>query len=284
MFLADYKTRWEGLPDLLMYASVIDEGVMLLQDGALMATWKYRGPDLASATFEEMANISARLNKILLLGTNWMLHVDAIRSHSQDYPESTFPDPITRLIDMERRQQFTLEGSHFESEYFLSLTYLPPMQKEEKLKGFLFEGETVKRDVATRALDYFKSKISQFHDILTSLFQARRLGAIEEKDEFGYVLRFNEQLRYIRRTIGSHDYKFAEPEIPIDLQEIIPTEDFWAGVSPRYGETWIRVVAIDGFPAKSIPGILAVLDTLPFEYRWSTRAQTLDPEEAKGLL
>ncbi len=284
MFLADYKTRWEGLPDLLMYASVIDEGVMLLQDGALMATWKYRGPDLASATFEEMANISARLNKILLLGTNWMLHVDAIRSHSQDYPESTFPDPITRLIDMERRQQFTLEGSHFESEYFLSLTYLPPMQKEEKLKGFLFEGETVKRDVATRALDYFKSKISQFHDILTSLFQARRLGAIEEKDEFGYVLRFNEQLRYIRRTIGSHDYKFAEPEIPIDLQEIIPTEDFWAGVSPRYGENWIRVVAIDGFPAKSIPGILAVLDTLPFEYRWSTRAQTLDPEEAKGLL
>ena len=96
MFLADFKTRWEGLPDLLMYASVIDEGVMLLQDGALMTTWKYRGPDLASATYEEMANISARLNKILLLGTNWMLHVDAIRSYSQGYPESSFPDPITR--------------------------------------------------------------------------------------------------------------------------------------------------------------------------------------------
>ena len=284
MFLADFKTRWEGLPDLLMYASVIDEGVMLLQDGALMTTWKYRGPDLASATYEEMANISARLNKILLLGTNWMLHVDAIRSYSQDYPESSFPDPITRLIDMERRQQFTLEGSHFESEYFLSLTYLPPMQKEEKLKGFLFEGESVKRDVATRALDYFKGKISQFDDILTSLFQARQLGTIEEKDELGCVLRFNEQLRYIRRTIGGHDFRFAEPEIPIDLQEIIPTEDFWAGVSPRYGKKWIRVIAIDGFPAKSIPGILAVLDTLPFEYRWSTRAQTLDPEEAKGLL
>src|SRR6266567_1966525 len=284
MFLADFKTRWEGLPDLLMYASVIDEGVMLLQDGALMTTWKYRGPDLASATYEEMANISARLNKILLLGTNWMLHVDAIRSYSQDYPDSSFPDPITRLIDMERRQQFTLEGSHFESEYFLSLTYLPPMQKEEKLKGFLFEGESVKRDVATRALDYFKGKISQFDDILTSLFQARRLGTIEEKDELGYVLRFNEQLRYIRRTIGGHDFKCAEPEIPIDLQEIIPTEDFWAGVSPRYGKKWIRVIAIDGFPAKSIPGILAVLDILPFEYRWSTRAQTLDPEEAKGLL
>ena len=54
MLLADYKTRWEGLPDLLMYASVIDEGVMLLQDGALMATWQYRGPDLASATHEEI--------------------------------------------------------------------------------------------------------------------------------------------------------------------------------------------------------------------------------------
>jgi type IV secretion system protein TrbE len=284
MFLADFKTQAEGVPDLLMYASVIDDGVILLQDGAMMATWKYRGPDLASATFEEMSNISARLNKILLLGSDWMIHVDAIRSYSQDYPDSNFPDPITRMIDMERRQQFTLEGSHFESEYFLSLTYLPPMQKEEKLKGFLFEGETVKRNVATRALDYFKSKVSQFDDILTSLFQARRLGAVEEKDELGNTLRFNEQLRYVRRTLGGDDYKFAEPEIPIDLQEIIPTEGFWAGVAPRYGKKWIRIIAIDGFPAKSIPGVLAVLDAMPFEYRWSTRALTLDPEVAKSLL
>ncbi len=284
MFLSDFKTQAEGVPDLLMYASVIDDGVILLQDGAMMATWKYRGPDLASATFEEMSNISARLNKILLLGSDWMIHVDAIRSYSQDYPDSNFPDPITRMIDMERRQQFTLEGSHFESEYFLSLTYLPPMQKEEKLKGFLFEGETVKRNVATRALDYFKSKVSQFDDILTSLFQARRLGAVEEKDELGNTLRFNEQLRYIRRTLGGDDYRFAEPEIPIDLQEIIPTEGFWAGVAPRYGKKWIRIIAIDGFPAKSIPGVLAVLDAMPFEYRWSTRALTLDPEVAKSLL
>jgi type IV secretion system protein TrbE len=283
--LAEHKQNAEGLADLLMYASVIDDGVLLLQDGALMATWRYRGPDLASATHEEMKNVSARLNSILRLGSGWMIHCDAIRSFSSDYPENgAFPDLVTRLIDVERRQQFTLEGSHFESEYFFTLTYLPPEQREEKLKGFLFEGGAVKRDVATRVLEYFEGRVAQFDDIFSSLFQAKRLRTFEERDEFATILRFNEQLRFVRRTITGDDYKFAEPEIPVDLQEILATEDFRPGVAPRYGKKFIRIVAIDGFPSKSIPGILSVLDTLPFEYRWNTRAQTLDPEEAKGLL
>ena len=33
------------------------------------------------------------------------------------------------------------EGAHFESEYFLTLTYLPPPEIEERAKGWLFEGE-----------------------------------------------------------------------------------------------------------------------------------------------
>jgi type IV secretion system protein VirB4 len=50
------------------------------------------------------------------------------------------------------------------------------------------------------------------------------------------------------------------------------------------GNKHIQIVAIDGFPATSFPGILAALDTLPFEYRWNTRAVLLDPEEAKKII
>src|SRR5262245_2036045 len=55
-------------------------------------------------------------------------------------------------------------------------------------------------------------------------------------------------------------------------------------MSPRIGQQSLRVIAIDGFPRVSFPGILGALDALPIEYRWHTRAILLDPEEARGLL
>ena len=65
---AEEGRKWvAGLPDLLLYASMIDDGILLLQDGALMATWRYAGPDLGSATHEEMAALADRLNSVLKL-------------------------------------------------------------------------------------------------------------------------------------------------------------------------------------------------------------------------
>ena len=121
MQFTEHRSRAQGLADLLLYDSLIDDGVMLLQDGALMAAWTFRGPDMASATNGEMAALSARLNSVLKLGTGWMIQCDAIRSRAPEYPgPGAFPDPITTLIDEERRQQFSAEGVHYESEYFLT--------------------------------------------------------------------------------------------------------------------------------------------------------------------
>ena len=139
---AEEGRKWvAGLPDLLLYASMIDDGILLLQDGALMATWRYAGPDLGSATHEEMAALAERLNSVLKLGSGWLVHCDAIRCEVNEYAkQGAFPDSVTSLIDDERRAQFKAEGRHYESTYFISLTYLPPMQSEEKVKGFLFKG------------------------------------------------------------------------------------------------------------------------------------------------
>src|SRR5262249_43966898 len=127
--LVEHRTHPQGLADLLLYDALVDDGVLLLQDGALLAAWAFRGPDMASATHAEMAALSARLNNILRLGTGWMLQCDAIRSRAPEYPQQgAFPDIATRIIDDERRQQFTAEGMHFESEYFLCLGYLPPLE------------------------------------------------------------------------------------------------------------------------------------------------------------
>ena len=108
--LREFRSRAKGLPDLLTYAALIEEGIVLQKDGSLLAAWEYKGIDTSSATYEELAYTSLQVsNAIKLLGTGFMLHVDAIRTTKKAYPkkeQAFFPDPASQLIDDERREFF----------------------------------------------------------------------------------------------------------------------------------------------------------------------------------
>ena len=152
MFRNESRRLPRGLADLLLPFALIEDGILLQHDGSLLAGWSYRGPDMLSASSAEMDALSARLNSALRLGSGWMVQCDAIRSRAPGYPErGSFSDRVTRVIDDERRQQFMQEGAHFESEYFLTLTYLPPVAAEERLKGWLYEGREHSGDRAAQA-------------------------------------------------------------------------------------------------------------------------------------
>jgi type IV secretion system protein VirB4 len=285
MQTTEHRMKAIGLADLLLYDALAADGVMLLQDGGLMAAWSFRGPDMASASHGEMAALSARLNAILRLGSGWMIQCDAIRSRAPEYPvPGAFPAPVTALIDEERRQQFSAEGAHYESEYFLSLTYLPPEQTEEKVKGWMFDGAQRLKSPAQRALDHFRSRVNTFNDIVCSLLQAQRLCARQTSDNFGHPHQKDELLRYVHRCITTLGHPIAKPLIPIYLNDLLATEDFVGGMAPRIGTKLLKIIAVEGFPRVSYPGFLAALDDLAIEYRWHTRAILLDPEEARGLL
>ncbi|HLH01409.1 MAG TPA: hypothetical protein VKX25_01455 [Bryobacteraceae bacterium] len=276
-----------GLADLLLPYALVEDGILLQQDGSLLAGWSYRGPDMMSAAAAEMDALSARLNQVLRLGSGWMMQCDAIRSCAPGYPDSdAFPEPVTRVIDDERRQQFMAEGAHFESEYFLTLTYLPPPEMEERVKGWLFEGSGAANAnrAAARHLDHFRLKLDAFENVFGQLFQTERLRSISTVDDYGREHVYDRLLRYLRRCVSGVDHPFALPEIPCYLNEILACEDLYGGIEPRIGRKYISVVAIDGFPRMSSPGILRELDELPIEYRWNTRAIFIDPEEARRLL
>jgi type IV secretion system protein TrbE len=283
----EHRVQPRGLGDLLLPYALIDDGVLLQQDGSLLAGWSYRGPDMMSAAAAEMDALSARLNHVLRLGSGWMVQCDAIRSRAPGYPEhGAFPDPVTRVIDDERRQQFMDEGAHFESEYFLTLTYLPPLEVEERAKGWFFEGRGAysSQKTATQHLDNFRLKVDMFENVFGQLFQAERLRRVTVSDDDGSQHAYDALLRYIRRCVSGTDHPFALPEIPCYVNEILACEDFYGGMEPRIGRKHIRVVAIDGFPRMSSPGILRELDQLPIEYRWNTRAILIDPQEARNML
>jgi type IV secretion system protein VirB4 len=266
---------------------MVDDGILLQQDGSLLAGWSYRGPDMMSASAPEMDALSARLNGALRLGSGWMVQCDAIRTRAPGYPDrGAFPDPITRLIDDERRQQFTQEGAHFESEYFLTLTYLPPSEAEERAKGWLFDGRRGhdSDQTAEQILERFRSRLDSFENIFGHLFQTERLGPRSVTDDFGCLQTHDSLLRYLRRCISGDDHPAASPEIPCYLNDQLACDDFYGGVEPRVGRKQVSIIAIDGFPKLSSPGILRELDALPIEYRWNTRAILIDPAEARSML
>jgi type IV secretion system protein VirB4 len=286
MQLTQHRHRARGLADLLLPFALIEDGILLQQDGSLLAAWSYRGPDMHSATHAEMHALTMRLNSVLRLGSGWMLHADLIRSRAPGYPDpGAFPHAVTRVIDAERRQQFMDEGAHFESEYFLTLTYLPPPESEERLKGWMFEGQSNGRSgIAQQTLERFGARIEMFENVFGTLFRIERLRRHDFADDHGFPQAHERLLRYFRRCITGEDHPFALPDIPVYLNEVLAAADFCGGIEPRVGWKHVRVLAVDGFPKVSFPGILGEIDALPMEYRWSTRAILLDPEEARGIL
>lgn len=79
-------------------------GLLVNKDGSLQVTFKYRGPDLDSATIEELSSITIRLNNAInQLGSGWVFYAEAQRVISNKYDSDTFfDDPITKKIDEER--------------------------------------------------------------------------------------------------------------------------------------------------------------------------------------
>ena len=279
----------QGLADLLLWFGLVDDGVVLQRDGSLLAAWQYRGPDLHSATHAEMAAIARRLNRIFRLGRSWMIQVDSFRTNSSGYsPEGAFPDHVTALIDQERREQFGHEGSHFENEYFLTLSYMPPVAATEKLQGFMLTGKEKDTSDGTNAgaeaLRFFKAKVRQFEDVFAAQFPITRLKAVVTNLGSGFERVDDDLLAYLRRCLTGIKGPVLQPEIPVFLNDLLAMEDFRGGMDTMMGDRHLRTLSVDGFPRSTYPGALSVLDTISCEYRWNTRAILMDPSEAQGVI
>ncbi len=73
--LKRHRSQAPGVADLLNWAAVADDGIIVNKDGSLMAAWLYRGNDNASATNAERNSVSHYINSALnQLGSGWMIH------------------------------------------------------------------------------------------------------------------------------------------------------------------------------------------------------------------
>ncbi len=93
--LHKHRSPDPGLSDLLIYAAMVEDGVIVGKNGSLMAAWVYRGDDQASSTEPQREALSFRINQALSpFGNGWMVHVDAVRRRAMPHQGSPiFPMP-----------------------------------------------------------------------------------------------------------------------------------------------------------------------------------------------
>ncbi|WP_181298980.1 conjugal transfer protein TrbE [Pseudomonas sp. Q2-TVG4-2] len=271
--LREYRDHPARLADWLPWAGLVAPGVVLNKDGSFQRTLRYRGPDLDSATDGELVATTARLNNALRrLGTGWMLHIEADRQPAAHYPTSSFPDPLSWLVDEERRGTFEATGSHFESTYHLTLVYLPREEAQSKAANLLYA------DRARHGVDWhqqltdFIAETDRFQDLLDGVMP-----------ESGW-LDDGRTLSYLHRTVSTVWQSVAVPDIPFHLDVLLADRPLTTGLSPMLGDQQLRVVSVRGFPTSTWPGVLDELNRLGIAYRWSTRFICMDKDAALSEL
>ena len=283
--LAAHRGRGAGLNDLLNYAAVVDDGVIIGKDGSLLAAWAYTGEDNASSTEAQRESISAGLNQAFVrLGSGWMMHIDAVRRPAPGYPSrdrSHFSDPVTEAIDDERRRLFESLGNMYEGQFILTVTYMPPTKVQQRLSDMMFDDDHVQRGTETeRLLGSFRRELQSIESRLGSVVKLKRLRATVDVDESGRTLRQDELLSWLQFCISGDQHPVQLPSQPVYLDAVLGGRELWTGVLPKIGRHFMQVVSIEGLPMESYPGVLSSLAELQAEYRWSSRFIFMDTHEA----
>lgn len=278
------RKKQKGLPELLQYATCIDDGVILLKNGSFLAGFRYESLDAASSTPDELGALSAQANNAFKqLGDGWMIQVDAVRRPTGKYSApgaSHFPDPLSKAIDDERRAIFENEGNLYATENILYVTYKPSLTAE-KLAGFAYtnnsgEKKEVKPSDAEKSLARFKETLGQIEDGLSISMRIERLRDFSEVDEHGQAHVYSSLLSYIQHAVTGEKHPVILPSIPMYLDCLVGGQDLVGGIHPKIGGKHIAVVAIDGFPQESWPMMLDILDGMPLSYRFSSRFVCMD--------
>src|SRR5580700_3070811 len=217
--LSEYNRKIAKLADFLPWAALVAPGVVLNKDGSFQRTARFRGPDLDSATAAELVAAAGRLNNALRrLGSGWAMFVEAQRNAAEAYPASDFPDPVSALVEAERRADFLEAGAHFESAYFLTFLWLPPAEAAGAAENWLYEGR------GDRRVDW-REVLAGFFDRTERLF-----ALVEGFAPEAAWLSDAETLTYLHSTVSTVRHAVRVPETPVGLDVLMADQPLAGGL------------------------------------------------------
>jgi type IV secretion/conjugal transfer VirB4 family ATPase len=271
--LREHRTEPAGLCDWLLWAYLVGEGVVLGKDGSLLTGWSYRGPDTSAATAEDLDVLSSHVSQAMLpFGNGWMLHWNAVRHAAPGYaPAGAFPDPVTALLDLERRRTYEASAAHFETDTFVTVSYLPPPDIYSRLARYFVQGERSGLRSWDEVLRAFLQSAGELERRLSAVLRIRRLSS-------------DELLTLLHGCLTGLDQVVRAPIEGTELDSFLADQEAVGGWRPRIGRMSIRALAIQGFPAASYLGMLDRLNSVPFALRLSHRVIPLEQATAARLI
>ncbi|EHG7377253.1 conjugal transfer protein TrbE [Campylobacter coli] len=284
--LKEFRNKAKAFPDILNYASFIDEGILLNKDGSLTAGFYYRAGDISSMTINERNTLSARINSVLkTLGNGWAVHIDCSRIKTENYidGDTFYQSNIAQILENERKHYFD-NVEHFENLFTMIFTYLPPHKNISKITDLMIIDETKNKNQSNKILEYFKNILQKLEDSLSNYIKIERMLPRTAIDEYNNEYILDDMLEYINFCICGERQKIILPNAPMFLDCLLGGRHFETGMYPRIDNQHIGIIAIEGFPSESYPNILNALTELNFDYRFNTRFIFLDDFDAQNSL
>ncbi|MDR2925514.1 MAG: conjugal transfer protein TrbE [Azoarcus sp.] len=285
--IRQHRKKWMGLADLLAYAAEVAPGVVVCKSGALLAAYMYKGTDTASCSEHEREQIVMNINRALQpLGSGWMVHVDAVRREAPGYmprEASHFPDVVSQAIDEERRQFFNERGATYDGYFVITVTWFPPLLVQKKFVELMFDDDRPAQNskAATRALlEKFEQELNGIESRLSLAVDLHRLRDHAEMQEDGSQIVRDDLLGWLQYCITGSYVPVQLPANPMYLDCVLGGQEMWGGIVPKIGGKYVQIVAVEGFPLQSTPGMLAALAEQACTYRWSSRFIFMDTHEA----
>ena len=170
----------DGFAELLRYSHMVAPEVMGLKDGGLLAGFWITGPDLESSTVQELEHLSDMMARVInQLDVRWCIHFEFFRRESHSYPNGSFHETTTKLIDLERYAQFQQEAGHFESVQAMFVTYVPPIFEKsafaQKTKKLVLGEDESYEHVVEKQLERFEEVLRGMKDSLSLIVKVRRM-------------------------------------------------------------------------------------------------------------
>ena len=285
--LKEFRNTAQAFPDILNYASFIDDGILLNKDGSLTAGFYYRAGDISSMTYADRNSLSAKINALLLrLGNGWAVHIDCARIKTENYllGKTYYAAPIPKILENERKRYFE-NVEHFENMFTMIFTYLPPFKNITKIVDMMVVDEGVNKNRNERIVEYFKNQISELERTLSIFIKIERMRQRVAEDEFKNECILDDLLEYIHFCICGERQRVILPSgATMYLDCLVGAKQFTTGLRPKIDDNFIGVVAIEGFPSESYPNILNALSELSFDYRFNTRFIFQDNQSALSAL
>jgi len=263
--------RRKGLPDLLNFAFAEDERTIVMKDGARLRMFDCVGPDLNSASDEELDAHRAHANRASLrLDEEFGWQVDFIRYPSSDRPKRLFPDPVSSMMDHEAALHYAQEGRHHESRTITTIAWKPPSTAQSSFERTFVSGMSAKAE-RQRHREYLDSRMADLVSAMTPVWSMRPLN-------------LGGMLSNLTTMINGRVSQVIPPRGTVPLDAVLGNQDFTPGFIPRIGRRYIRVISLAGFPHHSHAELTTFLAELPFPYRFSVRALPLATRKAIATL